>query len=55
MVVDQVALLLSELELGNKASNSELLNDVEDVELGVESCTGFRLKLVLVVIRMPAA
>jgi len=55
MVVNQVALLVRELELGDKASDSQLLNDLEDVELGVESGASLGLELVLSILGMPAA
>ena len=55
VIVDQVALLIRELELSDKTGNSELLNDLKDVKLGVESRTGLALQLVLIVVRVPAA
>ena len=46
MIVNKVALLLSEVELSDEAGNSELLDDLEDVKLGVESASGLALEFV---------
>ena len=55
MVVDQVALLLAEVLLGHKSRDSQLVDDLHDVELGVESSSRLRLQLVFVVVVLAAA
>lgn len=55
MIVDQVALLISQFQLSNEASDSQLLDDLQDVELLIESLACLRLQLILVVIRVAAA
>lgn len=55
MIVDQVALLIRQLQLSDEASNSQLLDDLQDIELLVKSRARLCLKLVLVVIRVATA
>lgn len=57
MIVYKVALLLSEVELRDKAGNSKFLDDLEDVELGVEAASGLALEFVqfVLAIGLPAA
>lgn len=55
VVVDQVALRVRELELTDEARNSELLDNLQDIELRVEARAGLGLQLVLLVVPMAAA
>lgn len=55
VVVDKVALLVAQVLLGDEAGHSELLDDLQDVKLRVESRSGLCLKLVVPVVRVPAA
>lgn len=55
VIVDQVTLLGSELELGDESGDSELRDDLHDIELGIESGAGLSLQPVLMALRMPAA
>lgn len=47
MVVHEVLLLRGEVEVSDEASDTQLLDNVEDVELGVEASAGLDLELVL--------
>lgn len=53
--VDQVALLLGELELGDEAGNSELLDNPHDIELLIETCLGLSLQVVVSLATVSAA
>ena len=55
MIVDKVALLVRQLQLSDEASNSQLLDDLQDIELLIKSRARLCLKLVLVVIRVATA
>ena len=55
MIVDKITLLISQVELCNKASYSELLDNLEDIELLIETGARLSLQLVLIVIRVTAA
>ena len=55
VVVDEVALLVAQVKLGNEAGYSKLLNDLEDVKLLVETCARLCLELILGIMRVPAA
>ena len=55
VVVDEVALGLVQVQLSNETTDSELLDDLEDIELLIKTSTRLTLQLVLVIIRMAAA
>ena len=55
VIVDQVSLLGSKVKFGHETSNSQLLNDLQNIELGVKSCSCFTLELVHVVVLVSAA
>ena len=55
VVVDEVALLVGQVKLGDEAGYSKLLNDLEDIELLVEPGARLCLELVLGTVRVPAA
>lgn len=47
VIVDEIALLVAQVKLSNKAGNSKLLNDLEDVKLLIETRSRLCLELVL--------
>lgn len=55
VVVDQVALLFAQLELGNEAGNSKLLDNLHDVELLIETCLSLGLKVIVPLVSVSAA
>ena len=55
VIVHEVFLLGSQLELTNEACNAQLLDNVEDVELAVEASSGLPLELILGRVGMAAA
>ena len=55
VVVDQIALLFTEILLGDKPSDSQLVDDLQDVKLRIESSARLALELVLVVFTVAAA
>ena len=55
MIVDEILLLVRRLEVTNKTCNTQLLDDVEDIELAVEGFASLALKLVQLVVRLAAA
>lgn len=55
VVVDEVTLLFGQLEFGNEAGNSELLDDPHDVQLLIETCLSLGLKVVVSFVSMSAA
>jgi hypothetical protein len=55
VVIDEIALLVGQVELGNETGYSKLLNDLEDVKLLIEPGARLCLELVLGTVRVSAA
>ena len=55
VIVHEVALLLTQVELSHEASDSQFLNDLEDVELLIQTGARLALQLVLKVVGVAAA
>ena len=55
MVVNEVALLLSELKLGDEASYSQFLDDLENIKLLIQSRASLGLQLILIICLVSAA